>query len=84
MLLPLFSILMQTAHLTSQSSASTLPNTQAFNVLGRQHPSSRRKNLFTKRVKSVKYWNRMAREVVETPSLGVFRKHVNVALRDMV
>ncbi|KAK4829367.1 hypothetical protein QYF61_003294 [Mycteria americana] len=36
-----------------------------------------RKNLFTKRV--VKHWNRLPREVVESPSLGV-KRCVNVAL----
>jgi len=41
-----------------------------------------RKNFFTKRV--AKYWNRLPREVVESPSLDVFRKHVDVALRYMV
>ncbi|GAB0186107.1 hypothetical protein GRJ2_001076000 [Grus japonensis] len=41
-----------------------------------------RKNFFTKRV--VKYWNRLPREVVESPSLEVFKKHVDMALQDMV
>ncbi|KFQ29828.1 hypothetical protein N331_07229, partial [Merops nubicus] len=40
-----------------------------------------RKNFFSETV--IKHWSRLVREVVESPSLEVFRKHV-VALRDMV
>lgn len=34
--------------------------------------------------KIVNSWNRLAREVVESPSLQVFKRDVDVALRDMV
>jgi len=41
-----------------------------------------RKNFFTERM--VMYWNRLPRKVVESPSLEVFKQHVDMALRDMV
>ena len=41
-----------------------------------------RKNFFTGRM--VMHWNRLPREVQESPSLEVFIKHIDVVLSDMV
>jgi len=41
-----------------------------------------RKNFFTER--AIRHWNRLPREALESPSLEVFKEHVDVALHDMV
>jgi len=41
-----------------------------------------RKNVFTEGV--VRHWKRLPREVVDSPSVELFKKHVDMALQDMV
>ena len=41
-----------------------------------------RKHFFTERV--VEHWNRLPREVVDAPSLSVFKRHLDSALKNML
>lgn len=64
-----------------QSFISGETRKQSQVVLGRFRLSIR-KNFFTE--KAVKHQNRLPRDVVECPSLVVFERRMDVALRDVV
>jgi len=64
------------------STALHLPCTCGLKLCQRKFRLNISKNCFTERV--VKYWNRLLREVVKSPSLEVFKKGVDMAVWDMV
>ena len=41
-----------------------------------------RKNIFTARM--VKHWNRLPRELVESPALEMFQKYMDTVFLDMI
>lgn len=41
-----------------------------------------KKNLFTESL--AKNWTKLPRDIMKSPSLGVFKRHIDVAMRDVV
>lgn len=54
----------------------------SLKLLQGRFSSDIRRKFFTGRV--VRHWKRLPSEVVESPSLGVFKRHVNVTGRGML
>ena len=54
----------------------------SFKLCQKRFSLNIRRNFSSKRV--VKHWNRLHRELVESQSLEMLKKHGDVALRDMV
>jgi len=73
--------LLPSIDLFSQVSSSRVKG-NGFKLHQGRFRSDIKKNFHTENV--VQHWNRLPREVVESASLEVFKKHVEVALQDIV
>ena len=68
---------------SSQASEGQVPRaTDGLRLRQGRFSLAIRKNFLTERL--VKHWNRLPREVVESPSLEVLKKFADVAIQDMV